>query len=549
MKRAWWCMVLAALWLPIKAQGVEELFARTALYDESVPRPVHNPEKALQKPRGATTGGLGALRPTTGPAVKLTWAVERDAAMTPLLTDDDWATFERGYAPLVRKALQGTPDERRETSDALLGATNKAGISENVKRFLKLHALGLAARGSGGVAQRGKLLDEMIAGLQERTLAVLQAKLDCVALRYGGSDIPARLRESLIEAQLELGKLQVQAGFGAAALDNLKAAAALLKTIKTPPPELTDTMAESRVYIERGARIAEDWPRLREALKGSPKDPFANTQLAIAQLSVFHDIERGGAAAALSDKKELANFGKVVAETQLSTLTYPSAKANEATLALCAALNGVAKSLGVPADRYSVASLVMEKLPPLQEFGNLTTEQTRKAKALLRAAMMIANDTGVRPIRIPEPEPETPPETQAKSPPSFASVAEIFVGAPREAVPSKGEVWTAARIKACNAWLKENANKKILRVKAGLVNVEPPAKETVATFSLPKVEVSGQALTATLEAHLQRGEALRRLRHGAEVSLAGYITGVEVKQGLGGTAQVHIVVSDREPGK
>ena len=585
-------VVLPVLGLRSSSGDPGDLFPNVPNYDEAIVSPVSHPERTLLKPRvlvppTVTPRPTPAPTPTPSPTpaptpetpvlktpqihlppavakapdpielakARLSWTVDRELVLTPFLTADEQAEFDKDYASVVRKALMATPDERRKASDDLSAAADKEGMSPGLRRYLMLHAVGLMVRASGSWDDRRIKAERVVPLLEDKTVAIGQARVDCLKnLCQTVNDAPPKLLEYMVDSHLALARYQIQAGFGSTAVGNMNTARSLVLQLRDQPVERMDQVAETQAYVDRGATALAAWPRWQTALKANPNDPGANTFVAASHLAVYHDIERAAPYAAKSDKKEYQALAAAVSEAKLAELPAKPGRVPETTLTLAGALLDLTKSMGVAYDRFSTASLALEKLTALLEaYPNLAAGEADKARALLASARDVIDKSGVHPLRsaAKEPKPETP--ASGKGPRTYAAIGAIFKDAPKALLPEAGTAWSPSKITEANKWLKENVVGQILSIRANLQRAGAPIEKSdgvayvPASFSVARIEVGDSIVAVSLDAKFtgKSMAVVRQLPIGQDAGVAGYITSIQLRGGM--SPSLHITVADQAP--
>lgn len=386
-----------------------ELFPSVAPYDETVNRPIARPEQALKPHRPVEPITTPPIEPKPNPQVAPKVEPKPDTTSVPRVTprsasanrdlrfhpfsedltkpfldDADEQTFDKQYADAIGKALAGGLEERRKMVDTLTAGA-LATPSNNLQRYLLLHALGMSIRAVAPVADRAERASKLLPFLTDRNLAIAQARVDCLTdLMLSVSSNPSdRFYNLYAEAYAALAKLQVQAGFPRDAQETLKKARDAAKMSHEPSPSRADQLAEATAWVDRAAMAAGLWPRWQATLKTNPAAPFINTQCALLHLALYGQLESAASFAAKSDREELQHFAAAYKACAVSAPAQEDGALADRTLTVCETLFDIARNVAVhPFDKYSLAFLAGDKAQMLVVSGLLAPEKAKSAQRL-----------------------------------------------------------------------------------------------------------------------------------------------------------------------
>jgi hypothetical protein len=406
-----------------------ELFPDVPAYDEKVSAPVSRPEAVFKRPVATPESKPVEITPRTpdAPVVSPTPVEDRSPVskpvetprtsgetpawmlqpysvglLDPFLDPDDQETFDKKYANTIAKALNDTLETRRKASAEIASAAKTGNYSSKLKRYLLLHALALSIRGTSAVDDRAKLANAVLPMLEDRTLAVTQARADCLNdLLLGTLATPSeRLLDMNADALTMLAILQVQGGFPQEAAKSLKKAREAALRCREASARRSHELAEASAWVDRSTTASAIWPRLHETLTHKPEDPFANTQCAIFHIVLYGHLENAARFASKSDKPEI----KLLSEKINQMTASDDARTDPAKIfEVCLALGEVAKKAASHNfDKFSIALFTGDQTFALMEGKVLTAEQTAAAKTLLASMKDLIDKGTIKPGYPPE---------------------------------------------------------------------------------------------------------------------------------------------------
>jgi hypothetical protein len=329
--------------------------------------PVSPTEPAHNAPKSVPVAPAPKHAPAPKPARVIPhtpiWTPYSKTVFLPLLTAEDRVVFDRDYAPQVGTALRGTPEERRAASDELFGKAEAGTDSPTLRRCLYLHALGLAIRGASPLEDREKKARAVLPLLTERTLAVAQARADCLEnlTQSGLNNASQALFIMVAHSYATLAELQAQAGYPKEATASLARSRKWLLSARDRNPLLAAQLAATTDWVNRANLVDGMLPGLKQKLEADPKDDMANTQLALIQLGLYGNLSGALNFAGDSSKPELQKLKQLTKGLPLDTLTCQSPEDAQASLPIIAALGDVARSVTGP-DRFLIANFANHRL-------------------------------------------------------------------------------------------------------------------------------------------------------------------------------------------
>jgi len=382
-----------------KVRPVEPEPAKTVVKPEPVPQ--ETPKATVKVPENVIVPEKTIPSETPARRSIVSWAPYGETLKKPFLNAAEQASFDKSFADIIAKALAGSVDDKRKAAADLATAANDADITPGLKRYVLLHAVGLSIRGGAKLEDRSAKAHAVLPMLQEPTLAVAQARADCLTelLTSAPDEATDKLMDMVIESRAQLAKFQVQAGFYHDAEETIHKAHEAVRSGKGKSPARLDQMAEAEAWLNRATMAASRAAQWQQNLKTNPNDPVTNTYMTILHLSLYGNLQHAAMFANRSDKIEIQKLAAVLAQypTEVSgSAITDHAKNIEATLAIAGALLEVAKNTPVAFDSFSVAMLAIERLEQAQEIGEITPEQKDQAKTMCAAAAAVADKTKLK---------------------------------------------------------------------------------------------------------------------------------------------------------
>jgi hypothetical protein len=330
--------------------------------------------------------------------------------LDPLLSAADQQQFDSQDAAGLVAALNGSSELKLNASDRLFRRAASTTGSPELQRYLYLHSLGLAIRAKAPSADRDRKGRAVLPLLNEPSLAVGQARTECLESLAGGA-ATGTLATQLVHAYANLARFQAQAGYPREAYASLSAARKWLQP--SPPSLLTQQLATTHQWVKRAQAAAFELPALKSQLINNSRDPAANTELAMIHLGLYGDLGKALEFAIDSDKPELHKLASLAKELDLKTMMVDSPADARKSLPVIAAMVDLAKSAIGP-DRYLIAYHAKFRL------DELATVLPAKDIASLNAAIMKASDEITDPL---EPADSLDPLADPKSQEQAASPA------------------------------------------------------------------------------------------------------------------------------
>ena len=408
------------MWAVVAAAGTAlgsdpgELFPDVKSYDDQVQAPISKPQRVIEKrpvvqpekqpevtPEVVKTPVAGSQPAVEAPVMAVVktprWSGYRERLLTPLMSASSHGKYEREYAPRIAAAIKSKPS--MDTVDRFWKDAQAEGLPGDLKRMLMLNGLGLSIRAESKLDDRVAKARAVLPLLQEETLAVAQARADAVTeLAYGAlANASDDLLAMVIESQCKLARMQVQGGFADDAVVSLKSARDAFGYLRTKTEPLQSLVAEAASWVNRAADARGPAARWQATLATNPGDTAVNTQLALLNLSLYGDVAKASLFAGKSGYKELQALAAAAQKTNPGSRGQPAADALVLADALLAI--GESGSLGMPFDRYSIATLVEGELADL---GSLPEDQATRLHALQARAATIVSKSGLKPPTYPE---------------------------------------------------------------------------------------------------------------------------------------------------
>ncbi len=353
------------------------------------------------------------------------WAPYSKGLFTSFLSAEDRATFDQDYAPLIRTALKGNVVDRRNASDSLFESAEKANDSPKLQRYLYLHALGLAIHGAAPGKDCETKARAVLPLLKERTLAVAQARADCLddLMQYAMGNASENLQTMTVHAYATLAELQVQAGYPREATENLKTARHWLASAVNHNSLLTTQLITTGDWVSRANSAAAMIPGLKTRLAADPKDNLANMQLAQINLGIYGDLGAAVPYAGDAPSPALQKLPELVKGLKLPELSCASKGDAQKSLPIIQAMVDIARSVTVP-DRYLIArhaqyrleliagmlskDTVAQLLAALKSISNNIADQSDPYQSLSNIDDLAANSNKNTPTAPTDPPTNTP---------------------------------------------------------------------------------------------------------------------------------------------
>ncbi len=510
--------------------------------------PVEPPEPKVPsvKPRRPSTEKppIAMTQPTAAPKVDkdLRFHPYFEAINKPLMDAVDQEVFEKEYADKITRALAGRVEDRRKLSKELAEAA--AGTkSEKLKRFLMLHAVGMSIRGGAPLEERAARANAVLPLLNERTLAVTQAKADCLNdLILSASTSPTDLMLDITaDAFATLARMQVQAGFPKDAEESLKKARESFNKCREKAPGRAEQVAEAGAWATRSVMASGMWPKWQQMLRTNAEDAFANNQCALLHLALYANVEQAGIFAARSDRKDLQKLAGVIKETYASEATR---KDPLQVYALSLAIAEVSRtSAAHPFDKFSLAMLAGNKIELLMDSGKLPADKMSEARKQLEALREQVEKGSIKPgepgkwlggngpvdvkVKIDEAKAKT-----------VVTLGDLLKECPKELWPKRpdGERMVYDT-KAMNEWLTKNATGRKIAMEARASNMgevvvrADGSKYIPVEFRLPnKMEIAGSVVQVGIESRLPPAVAERAgyLQYGEAAKIGGTVVSMRL---------------------
>jgi|GEM_PF-3361096 len=564
-----------------------ELFPDTPAYNERVNSPVSQQERSLKKPARVTRPTPKPVekpiekpverpveRPIEKPVEKpveqpvekpigplYTMAPYATGLFEPLLTDKEQGRFDDEYAAKVTRALASPLDVRRRVSDDLKeAADNEPSL---LKRYLLLHSVGLSIRGTAPLSDREVKAKEVLPLLTEETLAVQQARADCLQNLINGAPQQAndRLLEMAAVAHCTLARLQVKAGFPKEAIETLKRGRENSLAMKEKKTEVADAIGESQAWVDRGNQALVLAPRWQAILKENPTDNSANTQTAVLHLSLYGNICAAAPFAAKSDRADLKAFAAVMKGAGIASADATPSISPERAVKICQAMVKIAETTPVAFDKYSIAVFAARHLEQLKTNSSLSAEDTRLAKQLFTSAIDIAMKSGIRSpyVSANDPVAAVKPEKKADAPAAngkdddgvFTSIGGIFADSPKDCFANN----RIRKTGELDRYLEKNVIGKMARIDAAastmgvaVLDETGKVKYVPVYFNIPRMDLRGVLVTVSIEYKLPaaKAEAARAIPIGTVMKVGGEINAVTITPSYyGEPPTIQIVISPK----
>lgn len=333
---------------------------------------------------------------STAPAVKAAvltwspgaqpWAPYSEALFKPFLTPAEQAQFDQEFAPEIAKALAGTFEDRKRVMQTLTDAAEARG--SELKRYVLLHVVGLAIKNNAPLPERSTRAMKVLPLLSDSTLAVFQAKADCLAnlARSAPEHATDKLWSMLAEADAGLARLQVQTAFPKEAAESVRKARDAFGRLRAKAACKSELISEAQAWADYAAAAASDLPDLRETLRREAADTAANRRLAMYFLVLYADLRETQIYAAQADREDLKKLAAVLAEVKFPAISGDPKEMVAAALKIARGVLEVAKASTQQIERYALASFVLDRLEQIRraasEQGELPAWARVRSEAL-----------------------------------------------------------------------------------------------------------------------------------------------------------------------
>jgi len=467
---------------------VGDLFPETSYADKVAPSPVTHPEGSLKKPPPeltpitpapppvplppeplpATPENPPATAPQVGhaPAAPIQpappaavaepiWTPYGQTIFAPFLSAEDRAVFDRDYAPFIQAAMQGTTADRRTTSDQIFAAAGKLDAAPTLQRYLYLHALGLAIRGAAPIEDRTKKAQAALPLLNERTLAVAQTRADCLdnLTQSALNSATDGLMRMTAHAYATLAELQAEAGYPREAVESLRTARHWVLIMRERNALLANQIAGTADLVGRSSQASGMAATFKKKLADDPKDPLANTQLALIALGIHGDLAAALPYAAHADKPALQQLYTLGRSLDLRHMKTDEPADVTKALRMIEALAEIARALPTGPDRFLVANFASRKLSTLADRAS-PIEVSRLRLALKKISDKIMDQADPYDVLAEIPRSDTA-DLGGGNGKVFRSVPALFTGCP--ALPRQFAGNNSLLAATTNGWLRQNA--------------------------------------------------------------------------------------------
>ena len=373
----WLCVSVVMAGAVVAARGGDpgDLFPNVN-YDDTVRSPVRQPEKhvppvvQVKEPAPATTQARVPEVVKPAGEVPHLWAPYAVDLNRPFLNAEEQAKFDKDYAATVKGALAGTAAERQKAMESLTEAS--VNCPPALKRFLLLHVVGMAIKNNTPMADRSARALRVVPLLTDDSLAVAQAKADCLShlATSAPENATDKLWGMLTESQATLAKYQVQAGFPKVAADTLRKARDAYARLKDKHGCHSELIAEAQAWVDYAQTAAAAQKDLKAALEADAKDAGANQQLAMLYLVLYADLGAALPCAQNATRGDLTGLAKTLVRLHYPVLSLDDKMLYAQSLDMAGDLLEVAKASAQQIERYALACLVADRLEDIKAMGS-----------------------------------------------------------------------------------------------------------------------------------------------------------------------------------